>query len=232
MSDETSLHHLPVDKLAQRCAEETDLYFRHQSHDPQYCFELFRRAIRRADQYAWEVICVQYQSLVSGWVRQHHGFEPSGEEIQYFVNGAFGKISASLTPDKFEKFSDIKALLSYLKMCVHSVIVDYNRQADQGNLYSLDDILHNPATDLPVESQATDHEYRQELWDWLNARLHDEKERLVIYASFVLGLKPRELYEQSPKAFASVDEIYRTLQNVIARLRRDPGAQKFLGEND
>jgi hypothetical protein len=59
------------------------------------------------------------------------------------------------------------------------------------------------------------------LWDAVTARLTDEKERQVVYGSFVLALKPRVLYEQFQRLFLSVDEVYQIKQNVLARLRRD-----------
>ena len=134
MSRESKTTNLSLTDLARICAEETELFFQHRDHDTTYCFELFRRAIRENDQYAWEIIYDQYQTLVSGWVKQHRGFERSGEEVQFFVTGAFAKISSILTSEKFERFSDLQSLLSYLKMCVHSVITDYNRTADRARL--------------------------------------------------------------------------------------------------
>jgi hypothetical protein len=228
----TNLQQTDVADLAQRCADETELYFHHQTHDTQYCFELFRRAIRERDQLSWEMICQQYQPLVTGWVRQHPRFESSGEEIQYFVNGTFGKIAGTLTPEKFAGFSDIASLLSYLKMCVHSVIFDHSRKVDQLNLYDLDEAAEEVADDPSPEEQALEQSYRQAFWDLTNARLQDEKERLVIRGSFVLDLKPQEIFEHFRNVFSDVDEIYRVKQNVLSRLRRDPEFRKFLGKDN
>jgi len=232
MSHETNLQQLTLTDLANWCAKETELYFRHQSSNPKYCFELFRRAIREQDQAGWQIICVNYQPLVAGWVRRHPAYEASGEEVQYFVNGAFGKMAGTLTPDKFRGFSDAGSLLRYLKMCVHSVIVDYNRTIDQSNWYPLEDASEEPSLDPEPEEQAMDRSYRQALWDLIYARLQDEKERSVIYGSFVLVLKPQELYDHFQNLFSEVDEIYRVKQNVLSRLRRDPEFRKFLGEDD
>jgi hypothetical protein len=232
MPNEIDPRHLSLDHLAQKCAQETTLYFQHRGHDSRYCFELFRRAIRERDQSAWDMICHHYQPLVTGWVRQHPGFETSSEKAEYFVNGAFGKLAGTLTPDKFGGFMDIRPLLQYLKMCVHSVIVDHNRLAEQMNLYPLEVASTVESTDSTLEEQVMDRSYRQMLWKGVDARLHDEKEHRVMYGLFVLGFKPQELYERFRKLFSSVDEIYRTKQNVIARLRRDPEIRKLLGEDD
>jgi hypothetical protein len=76
------------------------------------------------------------------------------------------------------------------------------------------------------------YERRQKFWGIVLGRLHDEKERLVIDESFVLGLKPREIYDKYPQKFTDVDEVYKIKQNILARLRRDPELKKLLGFND
>jgi hypothetical protein len=225
------LQHLTLADLAFRCEQETNLFFKHESHDPKYCYELFRRAIQENDQSIWESIFACYESLVVGWVKKHSGFETSGESVDYFVNGAFAKFSVTMTPDKFGKFSDVGSLLSYLKMCVHSVMIDYHRMIEHANLYDLDDVSREASDDLPPEEQAIEQADRQALWDLINARLHDRKERAVVQGTFVLGLKPRELYHHFPGVFSAVDEIYSVKQNVLARLRRDPAfVERFVGE--
>lgn len=232
MSDEIQPRQMAVDELAVKCQQETNNYFKHQSHDDQYCFELFRRAVQEQDTYAWDVICIQYQSLVAGWVNQHSGFEASGEEVDYFVNGAFGKISGTLSPEKFQSFSDLGYLLRYLKMCVHSVITDYNRAVDYADLSTLDEMEEEESPEMSPEGQALDHSNRQAFWNLTRTRLHDEKERVVIHGSFVLDLKPQEIYEHFQRVFSDVDEIYRVKQNIISRLRRDSEFRKLIGLDD
>ena len=225
---------LTIAGIAHRCAQETELFFQHQSYDSRYCFELFRRAILEHDQPAWEMIHAQYQPLVAGWVRHHPAFEASGEEVQYFVNRAFEKIWVALTPDKFGRFLDLPPLLRYLRMCVHSVIVDHSRLAEQSTWdvqaeeSAIESIAHDPAP----EDRALDRVYQQQFWEWINAQLHEEKERLVVYGSFILALKPRELYGQFRTMFSDVDEVYRVKQNVLARLRRDAEFKKLLDGHD
>jgi hypothetical protein len=225
--------HLTLNDLAQLCAQETEHYYQHRDHDPRFCFELFRRAIGEQDQSAWESISTQYQPMVTGWVRQHPAYESSGEEAEYFVNGAFARIASHLTPDKFGGFPDLGYLLRYLKMCVHSVIVDYSRAAEQSRLHaSLEDLSVEVRAPAPaIEDEVSEALQNQELWQWIHDRLNDEKERLVVHGLIVLAMKPRELYDQFPAVFSSVDEIYQIKQNVLARLRRDPGAKNFLGED-
>ena len=232
MIDAVDPQYLPVADLAKRCARETEQFFQHRVQDSKYCFELFRRAIRDADQFAWDMIYAQYKSLVTGWVRNSTAFQASREQVEYFVNGAFGRIAVVLTAEKFGRFEEIGSLLRYLKMCVHSVIVDHNRLAEQMNLYSLEDIENEVSTDPTLENQTMERSYRQTFWDLVSQRLHDEKERLVMQGLFILALKPRELYKRAQHMFSDVDEIYRVKQNILARLGRDPEFGKLLGQDD
>lgn len=233
MTHENELKHMAVEALALQCAQETNRYFKHKDHNAQYCFELFRRAIEEGSKAAWDLICTQYQALVMGWVTQHYAFEASGEEAQYFVNGAFGKISGTITADKFGRFSDIASLLSYLKLCVHSVIVDFTRTIDYANLSTLDEIEEvEESGDPSPEEHLMEQSERRTLWDLLAARLNDRKERLVIHGSFVLDLKPQEILEHFRGEFSDIDEIYRIKQNVITRLRRDSEFRKLFGSDD
>ena len=64
-------------------------------------------------------------------MQRHAAFPASGEEAQYFVNRAFDKLWTAMTPQKFERFPDLKSLLRYLQMCVHSAIIDHVRVAER-----------------------------------------------------------------------------------------------------
>lgn len=222
---------LPLDNIAHRCAQESELFFRRKEHDPRFCFELFRRAIVQRLAGAWELIYVQYQPLVSGWVKRHPCYLSTNEEVAYFVNRAFERMWSALTPDKFSHFADLKAVLRYLQMCVHSVIIDYTRATKPAPEEEALETALVPGERYgsPVEEQAMARMQRQGFWDCLTNRLHDEKERCVLYGSFVLSLKPQELQAAYQGTFQDVAEVYRVKQNVLERLRRDPEVKKFLG---
>ena len=181
MSHENNPKYLSLSDLADSCAQETEFFFQRKEHDTRYCFELFRRAVCENDQSAWEIIYNQYQSLVTGWVKQHRGFEASGEEVQFFVTGAFGKISSILTAEKFDKFSELQSLLSYLKMCVHSVITDYNRVIERANLQiSIEDLgFEIEATESAVEESVSDEIDNQTFWVQINEKLNGQKAWLI-----------------------------------------------------
>jgi DNA-directed RNA polymerase specialized sigma24 family protein len=230
MTHQTDIQLLTLASIAHRCARETELFFQRQRYDPRYCFELFRRAIVQRSQRAWELVYAQYRSQVARWVERHSAFATCGEEVQYVVNRAFEKMWAAMTPDKFGRFPDLKSLLRYLQLCVNSVILDQVRGAEQAVAgIPVDELAFEISEDGPdVEDQALDRLRRQEVWEEIDTRLRGEKERRVMYGSFVLALKPREIYVQFSDSFRDVQEVYRVKENVIARLRRDSELKKLL----
>ncbi|MFQ5856037.1 MAG: RNA polymerase sigma factor [Anaerolineae bacterium] len=233
MAHDLNLQLLTLAGIAHRCARESELFFRRQSHDPRYCLELFRRAFVHRNQRAWELLYAQYQPLVAGWVTRHPAFPASGEEVQYFVNRGFEKMWSAVTPEKFDRFSNLKSLLSYLQMCVHSAIVDHARSLEQ---LTMDEPTEKLAAESVAEGPSLEDRTlarvrRDELWGYINERLNDEQERLVVHGSLVMGLKPRQLYAQFEEAFNDVNDIYRIKQNVLARLRRDSELKRFLSED-
>lgn len=231
MSKQASLHSISLNVLKHRCSEESDRYFRRQAHDPRYCFELVRRAVAEHDQQAWNMIYAQYQPLVAGWIQRHSLYPSLDEELQFFVNRAFEKMWNVLTPEKFAQFPDLKSILRYLQMCVHSVIVDYIRAREQAEL--LEDLPGEPLVTIGdgldgPEVQIVDQSQAETLWRWIADRLKNDQERRVVYCSYVLDLKPGEIYEQHQDSFQDVREIYQIKENVLARLRRDQELEEFL----
>jgi DNA-directed RNA polymerase specialized sigma24 family protein len=213
---------LSLGQLVQHCSAQSERYFQRQDSDPRYCYELLRRAIFDRNQQAWTMFYNQYRPLVASWVLRHPAFVQSGEEVQFFVNCAYEKFWAAMSPAKFDHFADLKSLLRYLQTCVHSVIVDQIRQHEHRSLP-----LTMEATQAATGG-AIDRASREEFWRWLEARLHNEKERRVVYGSFFLELKPRELYAEFKQLFRDVGEVHRVKENVLARLRRDPDLRAYL----
>ncbi|MBE2221041.1 MAG: sigma-70 family RNA polymerase sigma factor [Anaerolineae bacterium] len=226
---QVELQALTLSKIRHRCTQESNRFFSRQDYDPWFCYELFRRAILQRDDRAWDAIYAQYEPLVSHWVAHHAAFAGSGEEDQFFMNRAFEKMWVGITPEKFEMFPDLKSLLRYLQMCVHSVMVDFVRQKEYRLvLEPMEDLsyqLHGEET--AVEDQIAYHGSRKELWDWLKQQLNHEKETAVVYGMFVLALKPRDMLAQYPGVFEDVKDVYRVKENLVARLRRSDEFRQF-----
>lgn len=233
MNYQTDLQALTLAGIAHRCARETELFFQRQIYDPHYCFELWRRAVIERNQRAWELVYDQYRPVVAGWVERHPAFPISGEEVQYFVNRTFERVWAALTPSKFSQFSDLRSVLRYLQTCVHSVILDEVRVAEQALVGAQADVatFDGRANGPTVEDQVLARVRQAEFWGEIEPRLRSDKERCVVHGSFVLALKPREIFAQYKNTFRDVKEVYRVKENVLARLARDSELKKFVGED-
>jgi DNA-directed RNA polymerase specialized sigma24 family protein len=229
MSDENDLQNMPVDDLAQNCAQETDLYFNHHDSDSRYCFELFRRAIHHNDEEALKVVFFQYQPLVARWVDRWIGrqsdFSWVNEDAQDFIAQAFERFWISFTSAKFEKSRNIAEILKYLQMCVHGAIMDAQRKMRHFQLeQELGDDEQNFAESAPTPEELFQ---KKEFWQLIRQKCKDQKEYTVIYASFSLALSPREILAEYPGVFQDVKEIYQYKANLLERLERDDEFKDF-----
>lgn len=209
---------LPLGVIANGCSQESQRFLRHAAHDPRFCYDLFRRAIVGRDQRAWDRVYAQYAEetpIVRRWVERHALYAGTGEESAFFINRAFEKMWSAITPEKFAAFPDLTSLMRYLKMCVNSVLSDYTRHARSAEL----ELQESDAS--PNSTAFQGRVEREEFWRLIGSRLHSEQERTAIYCRFDVGMKPSEIAAQYPQTFVNVQEVYRVLQNVVSRLRRD-----------
>lgn len=229
MSEEINLQQMSVDDLAQRCAQETDLFFGHHDSDSSFCFELFRRAIGNNDERALAVVIVQYQPLVARWVDRWMGKHPDfplvNHEVQDFIAQAFERFWMSFTPAKFEKSRNIAEILKYLQMCVHGAITDAWRKLRHLQLeQELGDEEQEFSEPAPTPEDLLQ---KDEFWQLVKKKSKDPREYTVIYASFSLALSPREILAEYPSVFRDVKEIYQYKANLLERLGRDEEFREF-----
>jgi DNA-directed RNA polymerase specialized sigma24 family protein len=188
-------------------------------------YQLFRRALVFRDEDAWGALYARYQALVASWVRRHSAFPQAREQVEWLVNRAFEKMFLAVDGEKFERFPDLPSLLRYLQMCAHSAVVDALRRREQALL--VEDAKDEMALD--PEAEAVAQMEVQELWEVVWSAVADERERVVLYESFVLGIPPRELVRRRGDLFSSVEEVYNAKRNLLSRLRRHPRLQAFRG---
>jgi DNA-directed RNA polymerase specialized sigma24 family protein len=226
-----SIGKLELSDLRKYCGEEINLYFQGQNTDGRYCFELLRRCLQERDQNAWEHAYILFEPQVTRWVRSHRLFFASGEEVSYFVDRALEKMWISISPEKFSRFLNIQSLLRYLKMCVGSVIIDHYRNQERINLEELSDRQGsvNPQQESNVENYVFNKVNAEEIWRLAKSLVNSEREYDVLYGSFILGLKPSEIYTHFPDKFSNVKEIYRIKENMLSRFRRNEELRIFLG---
>jgi hypothetical protein len=229
LPDPMEVRQMPLAELASACQRETSKFQRGEPSRNEFCWEMLRRAICDRDQAAWGAVLAQYRGVVLAWVRQHPASNSSQEGDDYWVNRALERFWMAVGPDRFALFPDLPSLLKYLKMCVHSVLLDEVRARNASRLESLDQLpaaSHAESTD--IEGLAVGHMTGREIWHTIADALPDESERLLVYLSFALDLRPREIHQLHPERYPSVAEVYRIKRNVLDRLRRSEALQRFV----
>jgi hypothetical protein len=227
------LRELPLAELARRCREETLRFLRAEPRDDAFCFEIFQRAVVSRDNDAWAAIVMQYRGIVLAYVAQHTATSMVQEPDDFWVNRAFLRFWTAVAPERFAQFPDLPALLKYLKMCVHSVLMDELRARRAG-------MASSSMSEVPETAQASDNAERTvvgkiagaQLWEAVLKELQDESERVVAQLSLMRDLKPSEIFGRYPLLYESVADVYRVKRNVIERLRRSPEVRAFLTTED
>jgi hypothetical protein len=222
-----SLGALSIAELARRCADETLRFVRGEPRDDIYCFEIFARAIVHREDQAWTAIMAQYRGIVLAYVGQHSAAAAVREPDEFWVNRAFARFWGAVGPDRFAQFPDLPALLKYLKLCVHSVLMDELRARRAPSL-SLDELPENTPGAAAAEQSLIGTLSGQELWSAVLGELQDEAERVIAILSFARGLKPSEIYDRNPRLYSDVADVYRIKRNIVERLRRSPRIRSFL----
>jgi hypothetical protein len=232
MIQEQEVDALSLVMLAHHCGRQTERFWQRMVSDSRYCFALFRRAL--ADPHdpnskiAWNLLHRQYERQTMLWVKKHKSFPSTGREPYDLAELALEKMWVTFA-NKEGKFDDfpsepeygLKALLKFLQLCVHSVVMDGISQRNELPLPGTgeDGGQREPATEDVDRLAAAD------FWQCIHDRLKTDKERIVIDASYAHGLKPRQIFELYGDVFESVREIHRTKENILARLRRDGSLQ-------
>lgn len=187
-----------------RCQEQTD---------DRYALELFRRAMLRKDDQAWEVLQEQFDEMVRLWFRRHPSKEVALRfwQEEDYVDDAFRRLWQAAQRQAFA-FTTLASALNYLHLCLNSAIMDALRDYCRPKEVSMPDAQ----LDLLVE----DEYHQSELWEIIRELLTSEKERRLAYLHFCCNLKAREIMQHCPGEFSSESEIYRLKRNIVCRIMR------------
>ncbi len=215
---------LSIDDLAQRCTEETQRFNLHQPNDPQFCFELMRRALLLGLPEAFTRVYRIYERQVIRWVYSHSRFDQTGEAADYFADSALTNFYFALRGPRFEQFSSLPQVLTYLKLCVHTAVMQYLRDQKQADSIPLEDIHEPSYTPDPEANIQAD-----ELWKRICQVLPDGADQLLARLAFVQQMKPAQIVTSYPADWDNEREVSVALQRIRRRLRKDPILREWAG---
>ena len=207
---------LSVAELCRRAREETARYARGEPYDEGICYELLRRAIAEQDERCWQEVYALYHEQVLSWCRRAAaGHVADHEELAALT---WAKFWRSYTPAKLSPAGGTAAVLRYLKMCARSVVVDAARASSR--TVPLEERLGAWEDTASAAEAPLAHMDRAALWELVDRRLRDERERVLVFLLYEVGLRPADLPARRPDLFPTVREVYRVTRNVLDRLRR------------
>lgn len=219
--------HLELSVLMRRCLAESDHFYRGRSHDTRFAYELFRRAIVEHNEIAWEHIYAHYSVLVESWVRRSGAFASSGESSEYFVSAAFTKFWRAIS-ERFDQFPTLASLLHYLQLCAGSVVIDSVRAQSWAEMLPEEALPTGVSIQAAPDEEAMKRVDCEEFWNYINTQLNNEAERIVVFRSFVMGMKPGDIYNERQDLFQSINDVYNVKRNVLGRLSRNPELRSML----
>lgn len=216
---------LPIDLLEEQCLIESQRFQRTGHSATEFGYELCRRALKLQSEVAWVVLMRVYNQLVAHWVRNHPSFASSGEDESYFVNRAFERLWRNIAckPHKFEKFDTLQGLLRFLKLCVHSAVMDDGPRRTPIAETSLETV-----ETLLIGRSGVQLDTRNQFWQVVQQHLNSEAERIVIAGYFLYGMKNRELAATYPDLFQDSKQLSNLRLTVLRRLARIPAFESKL----
>jgi hypothetical protein len=181
--------------------------------------ERCRHAIKQRDERAWEQVSQHWRGVLIRWLLLHPCASVALEEAapEHYVEAALRNFwQATTRPDTPQQtFSTLADVLSYLRCCLNSALLDAVRQARQ--------CQHGVAAVVAQEmGSQPHHEPAEDLWRWIEQALPERRERLLVVLRYVQGYQPCELVAAHPQAFPSVREVDRLERAILVRLRRHP----------
>lgn len=217
---------LPLEDLAKRCTEQTELFHRREPNDTCYCYELWRRALVDRQEQAFDSVYVIYEDQVRRWVYSHTWFYQVDESIDHFVSAAFTSLYFALQGDKFAQFDSVPQVLAYLKRCVHTAIAEYLRKLEADTVPFPD---NSPPARTPGPSARIEI---QEMWQHICNLLPLEKDRLLAHCMFILDMKPLAIVAEFPQHWESPRQVAIHRYRIRQALRRDPDLRDWAGVSD
>jgi DNA-directed RNA polymerase specialized sigma24 family protein len=225
----SELRSLSTEAVARGCRTEAGRFARGEPHTDVYALELLRRALAEDDAAAWLAFVAQYRGVVLASIRRQPAFALVHEDEHFWVDRTFERFWTAAGRDRLDRFPTLTAILRYLKMCAHSVLMDEARARRVAQHVRLEDTPEMGAPVEDVESTVLGEVAAHELWQVILAELPSEPERLVARLSLSGGMSPRQIQQRHPEWYPDVAQVYRLKRNAFERLRRSARVRSFRG---
>jgi DNA-directed RNA polymerase specialized sigma24 family protein len=223
---------LSVVDLCRLAREQTARYRNGLPHDDRFNVEMFRRAVVDRDEHCWQELYDLYADQIQSWCRQ--AAASLRMDMDEAVVRTWAKFWGNYTPRKLAAAGGLAAVLSYLRMCARSVMMDAAREqqriARACASLPLDhmSVQHAASTPAPDDGVAADAAAEM-LWQVIDRGLRDARERVLVMLTFELGLRPSQVQARRPDLFPTVADVYRITRNILDRLRRAPELRDWRG---
>lgn len=182
-------------------------------------YDLFRRAIVMRDADAWAAVHARYRPLLISWAVRYSARAPLAERYDDIADQALARAWIALTPDRFAKFSSLARLLSYLRACVNTTVIDSLR--GQMSSECMLQEFHTDHAATPEQIVLGDLT-RGALWSAVLSVTTSPAERVVLVESLINCFPPRTILARHPQLFPDAEAVYTIKRNLFERLQRNP----------
>jgi DNA-directed RNA polymerase specialized sigma24 family protein len=228
------IEYLSLDQLELRCLQETGKWRNKEPNDPEFCLEIFRRALQLArersgdtphfDEKARALVVKIYTPFIEAHINSRIRRLVELDEVTQEVWLRFW--SAARSGLVFDK---LPLALGYLRITtlttIHRMVrIEGQRPGPLSDTYTGGNEPIAPDADVPAE-----HE-RKVLYERMLELIPDRQERLLFLMRYYQGLPPREMVRRLALSDQplQVEEIYTILDRIKKRLAKDPTIRDLL----
>lgn len=217
MPDANEPSRLPLLAVMEHCTAERAKFRQGEGADPQYCLEIFRRALGTGTDDEWAALHTCFFYDVLHWVRNHPAWRSATlhEPAETYASEAIERMLIANRNHPLD-VSSLGAILTFLRRCVSSVMLDALRA--QRKEVALDQVFEVPAPD--AFDQVIGEIARDELWQMVEQCVATPRELRLAHALWIEGYRPREIPQVLADDFPDVTVVRRCIANIIDRLRR------------
>jgi DNA-directed RNA polymerase specialized sigma24 family protein len=168
-----------------------------------------------------------YRPLLISWAYRCGAGTYTAESADDIADQALARAWVALTPAHFAAFAALAQLLSYLRACVATTVIDSTRAkaAAERARPALD--TNAPATPEQLVLSSLD---RDAFWRAVVALVATPAEHIVLVESLVYGFPPRAIWARHPPLFPDSATIYSTKRSLFNWIQCNPDLLRLRDE--